>query len=95
MRERADAEGLSINQYLLACGLSDGHVPSVEELELRERAVFEIRWAAHELNKINRRLDRRVEISSEKVQTALEHTIEAARIISVAFGEQESTQGGR
>ncbi|MBA3712383.1 MAG: hypothetical protein H0W76_08015 [Pyrinomonadaceae bacterium] len=63
-------------------------MPSVRDLELRERAVFEIRWAAHELSKINRRLDRKMEISSEKINSALEQTMEAAKLLGVAFGEQ-------
>lgn len=95
LKERAVAREMSVNQYLLVCGLSDGYVPNVEELELRERAVFEIRWAVHELSKINRRLDRSFEVSSEKVNSALDQTLEAARLVGAAFGEKEAAQEDR
>ena len=92
---RAAGRGLSVNQYLLACGLGEGRVPGVGELELRERAVFELRWAVHELRKINRRLDRSFEVSSEKINSALEQTTEAAKLLGVAFNEPEATPEDR
>lgn len=93
LKGRAAAAGMSINQYLLACGLDDGYVPSREELELREEAVFQITWAVHELSKINYRLDRKTEVAGEQLQAALDHVSKAADYLGVAFAEKESAGG--
>ncbi len=95
LKERAKEANLSLNRYLVVAGLTDGRLLDPNELELRERAVFEIRWAVHELNKINRRLDRSFEVSSEKMQSVLDQVSEAARLVGAAFGEPEAAEDGR
>lgn len=95
LKARAKAANLSFKQYLVVAGLADGRTHDPEGLELRERAVFEIRWAVHELGKINRRLDRSFEVSSEKINSALEQTTEAAKLLGVAFNEPEATPEDR
>jgi hypothetical protein len=89
LKLRAKQNNLSLNDYLIARGLSDGHTPTEQEREERERAVFEIRWAVRELKKITYKLDRNLTVSSSKLDQALDQTIRAATLVGAIFGEEE------
>lgn len=92
IRERAKSVGISINRYFILNALTGGRLLSKQETALWERAVFELRWAVHELNKINQRLERTGAASGARLSEAMEGTMRAAGLVGRAFGCE--TEGG-
>jgi hypothetical protein len=85
IKKRAKTSNMSTNEYLIERGLSDAPVASKQEIMLRDEAVFEIKWATHELRKLFHKLDRKAEVSSEKVDEVLDHLLHAGKLLGISY----------
>ena len=92
LRRLAKATGKSLNRYLIERGLSteepicDAH-PS--EYELKERAVFELRRAGHNLRRIAERVTGESgNVSRPQIEEAIREMVAAARMLGATFEEE-------
>lgn len=84
LKERAAAANLSLNDYLIECGLSIGYDPDPRERELRERAVFEIRKAGYNLDRLVKRLGKGG-ASDEQVENAAREIAQAVQLLTKVY----------
>jgi hypothetical protein len=87
LKKRARAANLTLNDYLIECGLTTATPPDPRERELRERAVFEIRKVSFNLDRIAKRLNRGGS-GAEQVQAAIRETAAAVEIVATAFTKE-------
>lgn len=92
LRELARATGKSLNRYLIERGLApaEAHVISDScEHELRERAVFELRRAGHNLHRISERVTGEAgNVSRPQIEEAIREMVAAARTLGATFEEE-------
>lgn len=92
LRRRARVKGKTLSRYLIERGLSDVETEGAadpRELELKERAVFELRRACHNLDRIAERSSRAAgNISAEQIESAIKEMITAARTLGATFEEE-------
>jgi hypothetical protein len=86
LKKRARAANLTLNDYLIECGLTTGNPPDPRERELRERAVFEIRKVSFSLDRIAKRLNKGS--AGDQVQVAIRETTAAVEIVATAFTKE-------
>ncbi len=84
LKQKARAANLTLNDYLIECGLNGDAPPNPRERELREHAVFEIRKVSYNLDRIAKRLNGGSG-SSEQVQKAINEAIAAVKMVTEAF----------
>jgi len=95
LRRRARVKEKTLSRYLIKRGLSDVETEGAadpRELELKERAVFELRRAGHNLDRIAERVTgESVNVSRPQIEDAIKEMVAAARTLGAGFEEQ----GGR
>jgi hypothetical protein len=76
LAKRAKAAGYSLSRYLVECGLKAPDPPPPKELdprqrEMRERALFELRMVARNLNQITQKIHQNSTMSEREVLRAI------------------------
>ncbi len=91
LRRRAHVKEKTLSRYLIERGLSDVETEGAAdpcELELKERAVFELRRAGHNLNRTTERSSRAASnVSVEQIESAIKEMVTAARTLGATFEE--------
>lgn len=92
LRRRARVKEKTLSRYLIERGLSDvGAEGAVDprELELKDRAVFELRRAGHNLHRIAERVTGEAgNVSRPQIEEAIREMVEAARALGATFEEE-------
>ena len=92
LRRRAQVKEKTLGRYLIERGLSDVEAEGAadpRELELKERAVFELRRAGHNLHRIAERVTGEAgNVSRQQIEEAIREMVAAARTLDATFGEE-------
>lgn len=82
---RAKARGWSLSRYMVEASLAPSGIPSAEERERQERALFHVRKVGVNLNQIAKQLNMKQFVSGEYIEKTLEAQTVALEALAAAI----------